>query len=119
MEQFEHHWIGFYLVDEKRNHLYLGPFQGPLACTQISFGKGVCGSAWEKKQTFIVADVHEFPGHIACSALSNSEIVVPIFKGDQVMAVLDIDSVDFNAFDQTDQMYLEKIATLISESLIL
>lgn len=106
--EFKHHWIGFYLVDNNKNELYLGPFQGPLACTQISFGKGVCGSSWKQRETLIVKDVHQFPGHIACSSLSNSEIVVPIIKNDKVVGVLDIDSVEFDKFDQVDQAYLEK-----------
>lgn len=107
--EFKHHWIGFYLVDSMKNQLYLGPFQGPLACTHIPFGKGVCGSSWENKQTYIVDDVHKFPGHIACSSLTNSEIVVPLIKNDKVVGVLDIDSTEFGKFDHIDQTYLEKL----------
>lgn len=114
METFNHHWIGFYLVNDQNNILELGPFQGPLACTQIQFGKGVCGSSWRDKKTYVVDDVHKFDGHIACSSLSNSEIVVPIIKDDQVVAVLDIDSVEFGKFDQVDQTYLEKFCEHLS-----
>ena len=116
MDQFQHHWIGFYLVNEHKNILELGPFQGPLACTQIQFGKGVCGSSWRDKKTYIVDDVHQFEGHIACSSLSNSEIVVPIIKNDQVVAVLDIDSIEFGKFDNTDQTYLEKFCQHLSST---
>ncbi len=109
---FSFHWTGFYLV--KGEKLILGPFQGPVACTQIPKGKGVCGKAWSEGKTLIVPDVHQFPGHIACSALSNSEIVVPLFnnQGD-VMAVLDIDSTDFSAFDEIDAEGLERLVTLL------
>lgn len=107
-EVFNHWWIGFYLVDGQK--LVLGPFQGTVACTFIGFGKGVCGTCWEKKETIIVDDVELFSGHIACSALSKSEIVVPIIKNQQVVAVLDIDSVNLAEFDLIDKMYLEKIA---------
>jgi GAF domain-containing protein len=105
-------WIGFYIV--KDNQLVLGPFQGPVACTRIDFGKGVCGTAWQQHKTIIVPNVHLFPGHIACSALSNSEIVVPIIKNNAVMAVLDIDSEQFNTFDETDKLYLEKLVQTIN-----
>lgn len=104
-------WTGFYIV--KGDVLVLGPFQGPVACSRIPFGKGVCGSAWQRKESIIVPDVEEFPGHIACSSLSRSEIVVPIFRGGDVIAVLDIDSMDLAAFDETDREALEKIAELI------
>lgn len=111
-EQLQYHWIGFYFV--KNDELVLGPFQGPVACTRIGFGKGVCGKAWSDKKTIIVPNVHEFEGHIACSSLSNSEIVVPIIKDDKVIMVLDIDSVAFNSFDEKDQLGLEQIANFIS-----
>ena len=101
-------WTGFYLVEGKE--LVLGPFQGPVACTKISFDKGVCGKAWSDKKTLIVQDVHQFPGHIACSSDSNSEIVVPLLdKAGEVLGVLDIDSIDFNSFNGIDQLWLEKI----------
>lgn len=108
-QTFGHHWIGFYVV--KSDQLVLGPFQGPVACTRISFGKGVCGSAWAEKKTLVVADVEAFPGHIACSALSKSEIVIPLFekKSQEVIAVLDIDSEHLNHFDNTDAQWLEKM----------
>ncbi len=110
-DYFEHHWTGFYRV--VNNQLILGPFNGPIACTTIGFGKGVCGKAWETKQTQVVDDVHQFPGHIACSALSNSEIVVPCAKNNEVYAVLDIDSTNFGEFDNTDKKYLEKLVELL------
>lgn len=112
--QFNHLWIGFYLIDIKANQLILGPFQGPLACTRIPFEKGVCGTAWASKQTQVVHNVHEFPGHIACSSATNSEIVVPLIIGNTVWAVLDIDSIAFNTFDDEDQFFLELIAEKIS-----
>lgn len=112
-EEFGFWWTGFYRVDQESDLLVLGPFQGPVACTRIQFGKGVCGTAWERAETVIVPDVHQFPGHIACSSSSNSEIVVPVFHGKKVIAVLDIDSTEFNTFDQTDKEWLEKIVTLI------
>ena len=101
-------WVGFYLVENEK--LILGPFQGPLACTEIKFGKGVCGTAWSRGETIIVKDVHQFPGHIACSSETNSEIVLPVIdsKG-RVVAVLDIDSTEFSYFDNIDQKYLEKM----------
>ncbi len=111
-EQLQFHWIGFYFV--KKDTLVLGPFQGPVACTRIDFGKGVCGKSWEYKKTIIVPDVHKFEGHIACSSLSNSEIVVPIIKNNEVQMILDIDSVEFNSFDEKDQLGLERIAAFIS-----
>ena len=110
-EAFGFWWTGFYIV--KDGVLVLGPFQGSVACTRIGFGKGVCGTSWERKETIVVPDVHQFPGHIACSSLSNSEIVVPMFHGDDVYAVLDIDSKDFSTFDSTDQFWLEKIVRLL------
>lgn len=111
-EQFNWLWVGFYLV--KEDQLVLGPFQGPVACTRIRKGKGVCGTSWEKKQTLIVPDVEAFPGHIACSSLSKSEIVVPLIRNSEVVAVLDVDSDQSDQFDETDQNYLEKIIALIS-----
>lgn len=110
-EQFNWFWVGFYLV--KDNELVLGPFQGPVACTRIRKGKGVCGTSWEKKQTLIVPDVEAFPGHIACSSLSKSEIVVPVIRNNEVVAVLDVDSEKSDQFDETDQERLEKIIALI------
>ena len=104
-------WTGFYRVDG--NELVIGPFQGPVACMRIPFGRGVCGTAWQKAQTIIVPDVHQFAGHIACSSASNSEIVVPLLQNGVVMAVLDIDSTDFDAFDDTDKLYLEQIVKII------
>ncbi len=123
MEAFHHLWVGFYLVKPviaegshavDHEELVLGPFQGPLACTRIKRGRGVCGTAWEKAETLVVPDVDAFPGHIACSSLSRSEIVVPVFGGDgKVAAVLDIDSKDLSAFDETDRVNLEKIVSYI------
>ena len=110
-EQFEWFWVGFYLV--KNEELVLGPFQGPVACTRIRKGRGVCGSSWQEKKTLIVPDVEQFPGHIACSSLSKSEIVVPILRNNEVKGVLDVDSSALNSFDETDQQYLEKIVALI------
>ena len=104
-------WVGFYLV--KNNELVLGPFQGPVACTRIPLGKGVCGTAWAENRTIVVEDVHRFPGHIACSAESNSEIVVPIHRNEKVVAVLDADSEYFSYFDETDRLYLEKICATL------
>ena len=104
-------WTGFYIV--KDGQLVLGPFQGPLACTRINYGKGVCGISWERKETVIVPDVDLFPGHIACSSLSRSEIVVPLFRGEDVYAVLDIDSKELSTFDETDKEWLEKITSLL------
>jgi len=112
-ETFGFWWTGFYRVDPESAQLVLGPFQGPVACTRIAFGKGVCGTAWERKGTVVVPDVHQFPGHIACSSASNSEIVVPVFRDEEVVAVLDIDSTDFNTFDDTDKEWLERIVSLI------
>jgi len=110
-EQFSWFWVGFYLV--KKDELVLGPFQGPVACTRIRKGRGVCGTSWEKKQTLIVPDVEAFPGHIACSSLSKSEIVVPVIRNNEVVAVLDVDSERLNQFDETDQYHLETIVSLI------
>ena len=104
-------WTGFYVV--KGDELVLGPFQGPIACSRIPFGRGVCGAAWKRKESIVVPDVEQFPGHIACSSLSRSEIVVPVFRDGKVVAVLDIDSINLNAFDETDRESLEKISGLI------
>jgi L-methionine (R)-S-oxide reductase len=111
-EQFNWLWIGFYIV--KNDELVLGPFQGPVACTRIRKGKGVCGSSWAQAQTLIVPDVEKFPGHIACSSLSRSEIVVPLIRNNEVVAVLDADSIDLDTFDDTDKLYLEKIVELVN-----
>lgn len=106
-------WVGFYVV--KNNELVLGPFQGDIACTRIRFGKGVCGASWAQKQSLLVPDVEQFPGHIACSSLSVSEIVVPVFdKSGNVLAVIDVDSDKFDLLDETDVFYLEKIAGIAS-----
>lgn len=106
-EQFNFFWVGFYLI--KENQLVLGPFQGPVACTRIAYNKGVCGTAWAKEETLIVPNVDEFPGHIACSSLSKSEIVLPVYIDKQLIGVLDVDSADLNSFDQIDKKYLEEI----------
>lgn len=110
-EQFGWLWVGFYLV--KDNELVLAPFQGPVACTRIRKGRGVCGAAWEQAQTVIVPDVEKFPGHIACSSLSRSEIVIPVTRNNEVMGVLDADSESLNEFDNTDKKYLEEIVSWI------
>lgn len=110
-ETFNFWWTGFYRIIN--NELVLGPFQGPVACTRIAYGRGVCGTSWKEKKTIIVEDVHQFPGHIACSSASKSEIVVPIFKDNQVVAVLDIDSEHLATFDNIDNEWLEKIVNLI------
>lgn len=110
-EQFGWLWTGFYIV--RNNELVLGPFQGPVACTRIKKGRGVCGASWEQEKTLIVPDVEKFPGHIACSSLSKSEIVIPLIKNGEVVGVLDADSADYNSYDKTDQLYLEKIVALL------
>jgi L-methionine (R)-S-oxide reductase len=110
-QQFGWLWIGFYLV--KGEELVLGPFQGPVACTRIKKGKGVCGVAWEQKRTLIVPDVNAFPGHISCSSLSKSEIVLPLILNDRVLGVLDIDHSTYAAFDKTDELFLTEIVSLI------
>ena len=110
-EQFGWLWVGFYLV--KNDELVLGPFQGPVACTRIRKGRGVCGSAWQQQQTLIVPEVEKFPGHIACSSLSRSEIVVPVMRNNEVTGVLDVDSVLPDEFDKTDKKYLEEIVSWI------
>lgn len=104
-------WVGFYLV--KEGQLVLGPFQGPIACTRIDFGKGVCGSSWKEKKTILVPNVEEFPGHIACSSASQSEIVLPAFKNGEVALVLDVDSDKLNDFDHTDKIALERLMKII------
>lgn len=104
-------WVGFYLV--KEDALVLGPFQGPIACTRIVKGRGVCGTSWKEKKVIIVPNVDEFPGHIACSSDSKSEIVLPAFKNDEVTLVLDVDSDKLNDFDETDALYLKQVMTLI------
>lgn len=109
-EAFGFWWTGFYII--RGNQLILGPFQGPVACTRIGFGKGVCGTSWERRETVIVPDVHLFPGHIACSSQSQSEIVVPMFHNDEIYAVLDIDSKELATFDEVDKEWLEKIVAL-------
>lgn len=106
-------WVGFYIV--KNNELVLGPFQGPIACTRISFGKGVCGACWKEKKTIMVPNVDEFPGHIACSSDSKSEIVLPVIKNGEVALVLDVDSDRLNDFDDTDNKYLSRVMNIIEK----
>jgi len=110
-EQFNWWWVGFYWVD--KDELVLGPFQGPVACTRIKKGRGVCGGAWEQAKTLIVDDVEKFPGHIACSSASKSEIVVPVFIKGVIVGVLDVDSEYLSHYDEIDKLYLEKIVGLI------
>ena len=111
--QFNFFWVGFYLV--KGDELVLGPFQGPVACTRIAKGRGVCGQAWQQKQVILVPDVDAFPGHIACSSLSKSEVVIPLFgANNEVKAVLDVDSDRLNDFDEIDVTYLSKLCSLLS-----
>lgn len=120
-QEFGFWWTGFYRVEgggcvgdcapgQTQSVLVLGPFQGPIACVRIGYGRGVCGTAWKERRTVVVPDVEEFPGHIACSSESRSEIVVPVFQGDEVVAVLDIDSRDLATFDDTDACWLERVA---------
>jgi GAF domain-containing protein len=109
-------WVGFYILEG--NYLYLGPFQGKVACTKIEIGKGVCGTAAEKMETVIVPDVNKFPGHIACDPDSKSEIVVPVIKNHKVYGVLDLDSNSYNAFDETDKEYLEELSGFLSEEIL-
>ena len=109
--EFSFWWTGFYRVES--GELVLGPFQGPLACTRIPYGCGVCGTAWKERRTVVVPDVEQFPGHIACSSESRSEIVVPVFEGDEVVAVLDIDSRELSTFDDTDRQYLERLVAML------
>ena len=106
-------WVGFYIV--KNNELVLGPFQGPIACTRIAFGKGVCGASWKEKQVIIVPNVDEFPGHIACSSDSKSEIVLPALKNGEVSLVLDVDSDQLNDFDETDKLFLSQVMGMIEK----
>jgi len=110
-EQFNWLWVGFYWIEKEE--LVLGPFQGPVACTRIKKGRGVCGTSWEKEATIIVEDVEKFPGHIACSSSSKSEIVLPVFKDGKILGVLDADSTEIAHFDTVDQVYLEKILAMI------
>lgn len=110
-ETFGFWWTGFYRVVGEE--LVLGPFQGPMACTRIKKGRGVCGTAWQKEETQVVPDVDKFPGHIACSSLSRSEIVVPVRQGEDIIAVLDIDSAELNTFDHTDRHFLEEIVSML------
>jgi L-methionine (R)-S-oxide reductase len=110
-EQFGWLWVGFYLV--KNDELVLGPFQGPVACTRIKKGRGVCGASWQREETVVVPDVEKFPGHIACSSLSRSEIVIPVIRNNKVIGVLDVDSEDLNSYDETDQRFLEEIVASI------
>lgn len=105
-------WVGFYLVEGEE--LVLGPFQGDIACTRIAYGRGVCGTTWQQKETIIVPDVELFPGHIACSSLSKSEIVVPVYQDGQIIGVLDIDSDELDSFDETDARYLEKLCATLT-----
>jgi GAF domain-containing protein len=109
-------WVGFYLLEG--DYLFLGPFQGKVACTEIQVGKGVCGTAAERKETIIVTDVNKFPGHIACDAESRSEIVVPIIKEDKIIGVLDLDSNSYNAFNETDKKYLEELVDFLSKEIL-
>ena len=109
-------WVGVYLV--KSNELVLGPFQGPVACFRIGYGKGVCGTSWKDDKTLIVKDVNKFPGHIACSSMSKSEIVIPVRNKHEVYGVLDIDSKEYNAFDKIDKKYLKKIIAMIENKLV-
>jgi L-methionine (R)-S-oxide reductase len=110
-EQFDWFWVGFYLV--KDDELVLGPFQGPVACTRIKKGKGVCGTSWERAEVIIVPDVDEFPGHIACAAASRSEIVLPLYQQGNIVGVLDVDSVELANFDEIDAKYLQQILDLL------
>lgn len=111
----EYFWVGFYIVDG--DELYLGPFQGTPACTRIKFGRGVCGTAWKKQRSLVIDDVEKFPGHIACSSLSRSEIVVPLKHNGVVVGEIDIDSTQLSTFDETDRLYLEQAAELIAPHL--
>lgn len=114
-EAFDFFWVGFYLV--QGNELVLAPFQGPVACTRIQRGRGVCGQSWDRVQTLLVPDVDAFPGHITCSSLSKSEIVVPLLKNNAVIGVLDVDSDQLDYFDETDKLYLTQLCTWLSERL--
>ena len=112
-EQFNWFWVGFYLVRE--DELVLGPFQGPVACTRIKRGKGVCGSSWERAEIIVVPDVDDFPGHIACASASRSEIVLPVYKGTEIIGVLDVDSEHLAHFDEVDAKYLQEILELLND----
>ncbi|WP_099367745.1 GAF domain-containing protein [Sphingobacterium sp. 1.A.4] len=113
-EQFHFFWVGFYLAENEE--LVLGPFQGPVACTRIAYNRGVCGTAWAKEETVIVPNVDEFPGHIACSSLSKSEIVVPLFKDGKCIGILDVDSDELADFDEIDSKYLAEILTFLGDT---
>lgn len=112
-EQFDFFWVGFYLIEG--NELVLGPFQGPVACTRIAYNKGVCGSAWAQKKIIVVPNVDDFPGHIACSSLSKSEIVLPLYQAEKIIGVLDVDSHRLNDFDEVDEKYLQEIIQLLKK----
>ena len=109
------HWVGFYTVDKEKDQLVLGPFQGPVACTRLNRGKGVCAKSWDTNTTVIVPNVHEFEGHVACSSLSNSEVVIPVRHNESVVAVLDIDSVDFDGFTSEEVKLLEAVVNKLEE----
>jgi GAF domain-containing protein len=112
---FEYYlWVGYYFYDEKKNNLVLGPFQGSPGCTRIEIGKGVCGTSYANKETIIVEDVNQFPGHIFCDSNSKSEIVIPLFKNNEVAGVIDVDSAEYSSFDETDRIYLEELSVKIS-----
>ena len=111
-EQFNFFWVGFYLIEGEQ--LVLAPFQGPVACTRIQYGRGVCGTSWKENKTIIVPNVDEFPGHIACSSLSKSEIVIPVYKGNNIIGILDVYSSELNDFDAVDEQYLTEIVALLS-----
>lgn len=113
-EQFSFFWVGFYLVDSA-DELVLGPFQGPVACTRIKKGRGVCGGAWAQAKTLIVPDVDQFPGHITCSSLSRSEIVLPVYKQGAIIGVLDVDSSELDSFDEIDEKYLTQVLQLLDK----
>jgi L-methionine (R)-S-oxide reductase len=114
-EQFNWFWVGFYLV--KGDELVLGPFQGPVACTRIKKGRGVCGASWEQEKVLIVPNVDEFPGHIACSSLSKSEIVLPLIVNEKIFGVLDVDSEELNKFDEIDHVYLAQILSILTDKI--
>lgn len=112
---FEYYlWVGYYFYDEKKNNLVLGPFQGSPGCTRIEIGKGVCGTSYANKETIIVEDVNQFPGHIFCDSNSKSEIVIPLFKNNEVAGVIDVDSAEYSSFDEIDRIYLEELSVKIS-----
>ena len=115
MTETNWHWIGFYIVDALRDELVLGPFQGPVACTRLKRGKGVCAKSWETNSTVVIPNVHEFEGHVACSSLSNSEIVIPVRKSGRIVAVLDIDSIEYDDFSSDQQRILENIVKKLEE----